>query len=40
MKIFGRPFATAVPEIRLTEYQTKFQVPDGSKLERLPWLKK
>jgi hypothetical protein len=42
MKMFGRVFAAAgsVPEPRFTEYQIKFQVPDGSTLERLPWLKK
>ena len=40
MKIFERKFATTVYEPRFTEYQMKFQVPDGSKLERLPWLKK
>jgi hypothetical protein len=40
MKLFGRPFSTATYEPRSTEYQLKFQVPDGNKLERLPWLKK
>ena len=40
MNIFSRPFAKTTIEPRYTEYQLKFKMPDASKMERLPWLRK
>jgi len=37
----GRPLMTLVaPDKGGTEYQNRYEWPDGNKIERLPWLRK
>lgn len=35
--IHGRPLGRSVYEVGFTEYQTRFEWPDGRKLIKLPW---
>ncbi|XP_074662331.1 uncharacterized protein LOC141914891 [Tubulanus polymorphus] len=38
--IYGRPLAKQQFDPSYTEYQTRYEWPDGSKIIKLPWLKK
>ena len=36
----GRPLMRLCWDRGTTEYKTRYEWPDGNKLERLPWLRK
>lgn len=38
--VYGRPLARILYEKSNTEYQTRYEWPDGSKITKLPWLRK
>ncbi|XP_076444468.1 uncharacterized protein LOC143282679 [Babylonia areolata] len=40
MQIHGRPLGKACYQPSFTEYQTRFDWPDGEKIVKLPWLRK